>query len=77
MNQAKIEGAPPEGIEVAWLRLTGTDGEHDDVKWVELAVLDGDGNWSESGDWKGESYKEKVDGLITHWMPFSVPSVRL
>jgi hypothetical protein len=73
-----IDGEPPESIDVAWLRvLTNPAFDESDVH-VVLGVLDSDGVWYESGDYKGESTMDAVlPGTITHWMPYAVPRARI
>jgi hypothetical protein len=73
-----IDGEPPENIDVAWLRvLTNPAFDESDVH-VVLGVLDSDGVWCESGDYKGESTMDAVlPGTITHWMPYAVPRARI
>lgn len=84
-----IEGAPPKGVELAWLRVQfqGGDGEGgwDWMVKVMLGTLvdlsDPEDpthhpEWCEAGDWKGESYGESIyedPAVITHWMPYVIP----
>lgn len=75
-----IEGEPPAEVEVAWLTLTGPDGEGGDAARVLLCVRGedpyGTEAWCEAGDWKGESRLDSIhEGhtAITAWMPYAVP----
>lgn len=72
-----IKGLPPEEIKVAWLRLEPTqECEHGDSAGTMLCVRDEDGEWSESGDWKGESVIDTVASngyVITAWQSYSIP----
>lgn len=73
-----IEGTPPESIDVAWLRVMTHPEFDESAAHVVLGVLDSDGAWCESGDYKGESTMDAVlPGTITHWMPYAVPRARI
>lgn len=72
-----IKGLPPEEVDVAWLRLEPTqECEHGDSVGTMLCVRDETGEWSESGDWRGESVIDPVNELgyvITAWQPYVIP----
>ena len=67
-------GAPAPEIEVAWLRVEEPNGDGECTLRVVLGVHDGEW-WSEAGDYKGESFKDHIDGNITGWLPFEIPSI--
>jgi hypothetical protein len=67
------KGEPLASVEVAWLRIEEPDGDGGCSLKVVLAVHDGEW-WSEAGDYKGESYTDRIDGNITGWLPFEIPS---
>lgn len=84
---AWIDGEPPKGVELAWLRVQyragdGEGGWDEAVKVVlgTLVAFDHEDRqepeWCEAGDWKGESYLDSIyaePAFITHWMPYAVP----
>ncbi len=70
-------GSPPDSMEVAWLRLESfhPDG---DLEYVVLGCRSlEDGQWCLAADWKGESHLDRVEDVISHWMPYRIPSVHL
>ena len=74
---AWIEGAPPAGIEAAWLRLESPDEDGEMIASVVLGCKDADAAWCEAADWECESYMDSIESDITHWMLYAVPSARL
>lgn len=72
-----VEAAPPESIDFAWLRVLTHPEFDESAAHVILGVLDSDGMWCESGNYKGESTMDVVLEIITHWMPDAVPRARI
>lgn len=68
-----IPGAPPRGVEAAWLR-TATATPEGQVENAVLGICDSSGVWCGAGRWQADDALDPVEGEITHWMPYVIPS---
>ena len=79
-NQARksvacVADAPPDDVDVAWLRLGSSHPDHPEDGYVVLGCRSVDeGIWCIAADWKAESHNDPIEDYITHWMPYAVPS---
>lgn len=71
-----ISGVPSSAVEVAWLRVVHetVDGP---VENTVLGICDPDGAWRLANRWQADDALDQVEGEITHWMPYIIPSPRL
>lgn len=71
-----MPGIPPRGVKVAWLRTVceTPDGPHDSTV---LGICDSEGVWCEAGRWQADDALDQIEGEISHWMPYGIPSPRL
>lgn len=71
-----MPGQPPRGVEAAWLRVV-EDTPDGALERAVLGLCDPDGVWCQAGRWQADDATDQVEGEITHWMPYSIPSPRL